>query len=154
MELQILVGKESKEWLRDAEALVTRLENVAKKIKVKVSGDDGIDESTDEATDDATDDDDDFNENKKEKKAKSDFEDEEDAGDFTSDDEEETEKPKKAKKLTVDDVNEACKKRAARTGGKEGRSEVLTILKKKFKTQSVSELKPEAYAACIAAMKA
>lgn len=60
---------------------------------------------------------------------------------------------KKAKKLTVDDVNDACKVRAAHTGGKEGRTEVLAILKKNFRTTSVSELKPEQYAAVIKAME-
>ncbi len=58
----------------------------------------------------------------------------------------------KSKKLTVDDVNDACKARAAATGGKAGRTEVLTILKKKFKTESVSELRPEQYQACVDAM--
>jgi predicted transcriptional regulator len=61
-------------------------------------------------------------------------------------------KSKKAKKVTLDDVNDACKARAADTGGKEGRTEVLGILKKKFKVASVSELKPEQYQAVIEAM--
>lgn len=61
-------------------------------------------------------------------------------------------KKEKVKKVTVDDVNDACKARAMVKGGKLGRSEVLTILKKKFKTESVSELKPEQYAECIGAM--
>lgn len=95
------------------------------------------------------------------KKAKS-FDDDEEETDDTeseeSDDEDDTEdeepapKKKAKKKLTVDDVNEACKARAADTGGKEGRAEVLGILKKKFKTQSVSDLKPEQYADVIKAM--
>jgi hypothetical protein len=61
---------------------------------------------------------------------------------------------KKAKKLTVDDVNDACKERAARTGGKEGRAEVLALLKKNFKTASVSEVKPEDYEKLVKIMKA
>lgn len=77
-------------------------------------------------------------------------EDEDDNEDFT------TPKPKKKteKKLTVDDVNDACKVRAQSIGGKEGRKQVLLILKKKFKTESVSELKPEQYAEAISAMQA
>lgn len=75
---------------------------------------------------------------------------------FEEDDEEEVEeeappkKKAKAKKVTVDDVNDACKARAA-SGS---RAEVLGILKKKFKVASVSELEPEQYAAVIAAMEA
>jgi len=57
----------------------------------------------------------------------------------------------KAKKVTIDSVNDACKKRAA-AGGKKGRAEVLAILKKKFKTESVSDLEPEDYQKCIDAM--
>lgn len=64
-----------------------------------------------------------------------------------------TAKPEKKKKWTIDDVNDACKARAAKTGGKKGRAEVLAILTKKFETTSVSELEPEQYAEAIAAMK-
>lgn len=60
---------------------------------------------------------------------------------------------KKAPKLTIDDVNDACKAKAQSIGGKEGRQIVLGVLKKKFKTTSVSELKPEQYALAIAAME-
>ncbi len=59
-----------------------------------------------------------------------------------------------AKKLTVDDVNDACKAKAASIGGKAGREQVLTILKKKFKTTSVTELEPEQFEAAIAAIAA
>lgn len=57
-----------------------------------------------------------------------------------------------AKKLTLDDVNDACKARAKRTGGPEGRKEVLALLKKHFKASSVSELKPEQFAKAIEVM--
>lgn len=60
----------------------------------------------------------------------------------------------KGKKFTSDDVHDACKQRALRTGGKAGRNEVLAILEKKFKVESVSELKPEQYNAVVAAMEA
>lgn len=59
----------------------------------------------------------------------------------------------KPPKLTIDDVNDACKKKAASIGGKPGREKVLAALKKHFKTSSVSELKPEQYAACIKLME-
>lgn len=61
-------------------------------------------------------------------------------------------KSAKAKKITIAQVNDACKARA-KAGGKEGRAQVLSILKKHFKTQSVSEIKPELYAKVIQAMK-
>lgn len=70
------------------------------------------------------------------------------------DEEEEKPTPKKAKKLTADDVNDACKLRAKRNGGgKDGRNEVLAILKKKFKVTSVMDLKEDQYAKVIAAMQ-
>jgi hypothetical protein len=58
---------------------------------------------------------------------------------------------KKAKKVTVSEVNDACKARA-RAGGKKGREQVLSILKKKFKTESITEIDPGDYAAVIEAM--
>lgn len=63
--------------------------------------------------------------------------------------EEEAPAPKKAKakKVTLDDVNDACKAFArANGGGKEGRDMVLKLLKKNFKTTSISELAVEDYA--------
>lgn len=54
----------------------------------------------------------------------------------------------KAKKLTLDDVNDACKAHAAANG----RPATLELLQKKFKTQSVTALKPEQFEACISAM--
>lgn len=55
---------------------------------------------------------------------------------------------KGAKKYSVNDVNDACKKKAAATD----RKQVLTILKKKFGVASVTELKAEQYADVIKAM--
>lgn len=57
-------------------------------------------------------------------------------------------KTAKPKKLTLDDVNDACKAHAAA----KGRKETLAVLQKKFKTQSVTALKPEQYEACVSAM--
>lgn len=74
-----------------------------------------------------------------------------DDGGFDADEEPEEEKPKKstkAKKITLDEVNDACKAHA----GANGREATLAILKKKFKTESVAALKPEQYEACISAM--
>lgn len=65
--------------------------------------------------------------------------------------EKKTAKPKMSK-ITPKMVGDACKLRAQETGGKEGRQEVLTILKKKFGVTSVSALKPEQYASVIKAM--
>jgi hypothetical protein len=167
MELQILVGAESKEWLKDAEALVNRLEKVLKAINanssLKGQNIEEDKESGEDTLNKVNEDDEDFTPVKKTsgKKAKS-FEDEEEADlgsspETDSDDEdEEFEKPtkKRAKKITLDDVNDACKERAAdEGGGKEGRSVVLKILKKKFKVDSVSELEETQYAAVISAMK-
>lgn len=80
---------------------------------------------------------------------------------FDDDDEDDEEpapvKTKKSKalpKITLDDVNDACQERALRTGGKKGREEVLAILKKQFKTNSVSGLKPDQYGAVIEALQA
>ena len=57
------------------------------------------------------------------------------------------------KKITIDDVNDACRKLALKIGGKPGREKVLGILQKKFKTKTVSALKPEQYADVLAALK-
>jgi hypothetical protein len=82
------------------------------------------------------------------KKAAASFDDDEE-----NDEEEAPPKKKKAPKISLDDVNDACKARAVEEGGgKTGRGIVVAILKKKFKTESVGELKPEQYAAVIEAM--
>ena len=152
LEVQFLVGAESKKWLSDFTELVERLEKAAPKgakgktdAVAKSFNDDEDEEQTvtHRRTEESFDSDDEGN--KQEASA-----DEDEDTDFTA----KPETKKKAKKLTVDDVNDACKARAAVTGGKEGRKEVLGILKKKFKVESVSDLKEDAYAACIAAMKA
>lgn len=161
MEVKLLVGAESKQWLQDMESLTSRLEKVAAKIKGSASlKGHFIEEDEDEADlkkDAAADEDDgDFVATKKaSKKAKS-FDDDEEGETESTNDEEEFEAPtkKRAKKLTVDDVNDACKERATdEGGGKAGRMAVLGILKKKFKVQSVTDLDEKQYAAVISAMK-
>ena len=54
----------------------------------------------------------------------------------------------KTKKITIEDVNDACKK----FGKANGRPNVLKVLKKQFKVESVTELEPTQYAAVIEAM--
>jgi hypothetical protein len=158
LELAILVGQESKEWLQKLETLVARLESAGGGGKVKDS--------------DAEEDDEDLTPKKKAAK-KVDFDDDEDSDDADSDDnddsededsedDDEEEKPKrgrpaKKKALTDDDVNQACKERVARlvedgTDQKEARAEVVGILKKKFKVKSVAELDPDQYEAVIKVM--
>lgn len=68
------------------------------------------------------------------------------------DEDEADEKPAKAKKapkLTIDDVNDACKERCGRTN----RAEVLGLLKKNFKVKSVTDLEPTDYEKCIKLLK-
>ncbi len=167
MEIAVLAGAESKQFLVDLTKQIDRLEaltgtkglSASVKKTAPVPGDENmpdVDEDfapkakvksaaaakfEDDETEDAP--------PVKTKAKAAPVEDEDDGGDFMA-------APKtkaKAKKLTVDDVNDACKAKAASIGGAEGRKEVLSILKKKFKTQSVSELQPEQYAEAIAAME-
>lgn len=161
LEFDFIAGAETKAFLANLTKQIDRLEKLS---GIKVAPVKAAPEV--EETD--TDEDDDFTPKKavaKAKKAIAKFEeedeDESDGEEVEEDAEEEDEdfktpppasKKAKAKKVTVDDVNDACKARAAATGGKEGRNEVLAILKKKFKTTSVSDLKPEQYAQAIEAM--
>lgn len=158
--LGIMVGAESKEWLADLTKQIDRLEKMQAENTVTTAG--AVDTVEVEA-------DEDFAPKKPAKKSAAAKAFEEEAEEEETEESEETEeeeeegftakvtkvgKAGKPKKLTLDDVNDACKGRAAATGGKKGRGEVLAILKKKFGTESVSELKPEQYAACVAAMGA
>lgn len=56
-----------------------------------------------------------------------------------------------AKKVTIDDVNDACKTKAAALGA-DGRKKVLNALKKNFGVVSVTELKEDQYADVIKKM--
>lgn len=63
-------------------------------------------------------------------------------------------KAEKGPVINLKDVNEACKaKMQAEGGGKSGREAVLAILKKKFKTQTLSDLDADQYAAVVKAMQ-
>lgn len=109
-------------------------------------------EASAKANTETDDDDDDFKPTKgsPKKQAKS-FDDEEpEETENESDDEAPPKKAKgkKSKKITSDDVNDACKKRASG----DRRKEVLAILKKQFKTESVSDIEEDQYADVIKAM--
>lgn len=154
LEISLLVGAESKEFLKKFADLVERMEAaVATKATAPEYTTVEVEETEDEDVE--------VKPSKKKPKAKpavvEEAEDEEDAVEETEaeeddeSEEEEEEAPKakpKKKKLTIDDVNDACKARAK--GGK--RKEVLNILKKQFKVESVSELDEDQYADVIAAM--
>lgn len=72
----------------------------------------------------------------------------EDEGDFMEAAPAKTKGKAAAKKLTVNDVNDACKAKAQATD----RKTVLGILKKKFNVASVTELKADQYADVVKAM--
>lgn len=169
-ECKVLAGAESKAWLADLTQVVERMEKAAGLLSTaKVQAPKTtvlLDDDSDDDVQTAESEDDDFaakpaKKGKKGKKAAAAFEDddsddapaveqesEDDDADFTAP----VKKTKPAKKLTVDDVNDACKAKASSIGGKPGRAKVLEILKKNFKTESVSELKPEQYAKCVQLM--
>lgn len=176
LELALLVGQESKKWLANFEALVKRLENAtagATSKKAKALDDDDEDSETESESDDdtetTTDEDDDSDddvsvhrrsakgfdsEDDNEGESEDESENEESESDESEDEEEKPVKKQANKKITIETVNDACKAKAAKIGGKEGRLAVLKVLKKKFKTETISDLKPDQYAAVIAAMKA
>lgn len=171
----VMAGPESKSFLVDLTKQLDRFEKLTAGKGIKALIPDADDEETIDAS--GEDEEEDFAPKKgKAKKAAAAFDDDEEAEISTeAEDEADLEQPQameddededftaapgkkaakgkvKVKTLTVDDVNDACKARCAAMGGSKGRAEVLAILKKKFKTESVSELNPEQYAACIAAM--
>lgn len=155
LELVLMAGDQSKTFLGDLEALVERMEAAVGASGVKKSS------SKAEAAAEPEEEEDDFAKKPGGKKGAKGFDEDEDdapakksaskkAADFGSEEEAEEPAPKKgkAKKLTVDDVNDACKAHA----GRHNRAETLALLKKKFKVSSVTELEPEDYEACIEAM--
>jgi len=148
LELALLVGEQSKGFLASLTQQIDRLEALAGKIGNGATGVTAGDDSDEEELAPAP--------KKNTKKAAASF-DEEDAEvetEAAADDEDESfeappKKAAKAKKLTVEDVNAACKARAARTDFKSTKA----LLKKTFKVDSVQDLKPEQYAKVIAAMQ-
>lgn len=160
LELVIMAGAESKEWLNRLESVLTRMEKLNGLLDDKTADTDETEDSVLVDVDDA--DDEDFAPKKKPAKKGNSFDEDEDETEDAEEDEDaetteneeddETEEaeeddepaPKKksstkAKKLTVDDCNDAARELAK----KHGRSAVLDIMKKNFKTKSVTELKPE-----------
>lgn len=177
--MEITVSKEALEFLTRLETLVAGLDAVASSAKKKTppkekpaSVADGLVENVDEDADE------DFTPKTKKKAAPASksFDDEEDEvpnddvteeqteegdGDFMEEKPKTKAKPKapKVKKFTMADVNAACKARVTREmsdnelDSKEARDAVLSILKKKFKVKSVTDLEPEDYAAVVAEME-
>lgn len=174
LKIALLAGAESKQFLSTLTEQIDRLEGLIGKFpkttgKAVSPADDG--DGDDEESVEADDDDEDFTakpaKTVKKKAAAADFDDEDEDEEAAVEEDEavETEEeelppppPKKlaakgkAKKISVNDVNEACKRRAAAGGSENGRKEVLAILRKKFKTESVSALSEGQYQACIDAM--
>ncbi len=163
LELAILAGDESKKFLVDLTKQIDRLEKLSgKKAKASEETEEEEEVETEEETE-VEDDDDDFSEKAPAKKGKTEDFDDEEVEESADEEEEEApeEKPKrgrKPKKLTSDDVNAACKDNVHAqiergTGSKEARSNVVALLKKKFKVSSVSDLEEDQYADVIKALK-
>lgn len=149
LEVSMLVGPESKAWLVSMEGLLARMEKLAGVTGSKAAKATEAEETEEEEEDFGT-------KKPKAKKAKGFDEEEEEEEEAEEEEEEEEEAPKKKakKKIDLDDVNDACKKKCIEEGGgKEGRAVVLKILKKNFKTESVTDLKPEQYAKAIELME-
>lgn len=157
LELALLAGAETKTFLVDLAKLVERMEKAAGLIvvpKTKTAGPVDEDEDTysaDTGTD--FDADDDFAPAKTatKKKATAAFDDDE--TDTESEDDFDAAPPKKApaktKKFTEKDAHQACKEYAAINGV----AETKALLKKKFKTMSVSEIPQEKYGELISLMQ-
>ena len=154
LELSIMAGPQTKEFLNELAGLVERLEKAADIVELKV---DGFKEAKAPlkteppagANVEVEDDEEDFAPPNAAKKTAS----------FDDDDEEDEAPPveapakkakkEKAKAVTLDDVNDACLERAARSN----RAEVLGILKKHFKVKSVTDLDEADYAEVIKLLK-
>ncbi len=163
IELALLVGAESKAWLRDLTAIVERLEKASTTKTGKTAKATEVDED-DEIEAAADDEDEDFAPKKKKAKKTTSFDDDDAEIEAATDDEDEEEtdtfsartakeksSKKKAPKITRDDVNDACKAYAA-SFAKGGREQVLKVLRKKFKTETISDIDPKQYEAVIEAL--
>lgn len=161
LELGIMAGAESKVWLADLTKQIDRLERLTsgKGLKADASEDADTDEAEEVEAAETDDAEEDFAPKVKKaaKKTAAAFEEEtEEAAEETEEEEESfvapAKKAKKAAKVTLDDVNDACKARARAVGGKKGIEAVKAILLKKFKTDSITKIKEENYPAIVAAM--
>lgn len=134
LELEVVVKRETREFLAALTAQVDRLEKLTVKGK-----------------EDETEEQDEFSARTANKKETSDFDAED--NDADSDETEEVEvksTKKKTKKLTSDDVNDAAKARAKRTSI----AEVKKFLVKKLGVKSISELDEEDYEKAVKLLKA
>lgn len=119
-----------------------------KKAGKKVTKKKVVDDNDEDDSDDDDSDDDD--------NAETEDDDDDDADEDTDSDDsdDEDEKPAKKKapakkaKVTIKDVNAACKA-YAKSLGKTGFEKTQALLKKKFKVSSISDLKPEHYATAV-----
>lgn len=146
LEIGVIAGAESKAFLVELTRQIDRLEKLG-----------GVAKTAEEKTEESTEDEEEeFEEapKKRGKKRAEDFGDDEPAAE-----EEEAPKKGKKKKLTLDDVNDACKARVKAIieeqgcTGQDARSAVLKLLKKKFDVKSVSDLEPEQYEDVIIALE-
>lgn len=152
-------GKEIAEKLRFQAGCIEGMDPKKAASKANTDGefDDGVEEAPKKSAakgkakaasaEESFDEDDGFNED-----AESSFDDD------SFEEEEVKEAPKKGKgkaapKVTIDQVNDACKERVKKIGGPDARKKVLALLKKNFGVTSVSELEPSQYADVVASMK-
>lgn len=179
LEIAVLAGAESKAWLAGFTQQVDRLEKIAKKLggaaPAETDADDDAGDDGEEAAPKksakkapakkaaAKADDDDFNDDAGDDGDAGDSDDfSDDAGggegddDFGDDGDDEPApkkapaKKEKAPALKHKDVVAACKEAA----GRSNRATVLSMLKKKFKVSSTTDLKAEQYAEAIEELKA
>jgi hypothetical protein len=111
--------------------------------KAKPKDEDEEEEDEEESEDEADESEDENEEDESEDESDDSDDDEEDESEDEDDDEEEDEKPAKGKKgtkkkLTIEQVNEAAKAACKRDGW--SRKKVLSILKKKFGTETLSDV--------------
>ena len=175
LELAILAGAETKQFLHDLTKIVERLEKAATGHSVKTEEDDTTYEETKTTTrktkakQETVEDDEEFvakhqkyDDDEEAEARKETLTTQEDDDIESFEDEEETEekpaKKEKAKKLTLNDVNDAAKARVKWEISKRGisspeaRATVLALMKKNFKVSTVTALKPEQYEAFIKIM--
>ncbi len=163
LEIKILAGAESKQFLVNLEKLVKRME------AVDTSATTEAEETETEAETEAEETETSFDGAEEEAEETEAEETESESFDAPAEEEEEEEAPKKsakatkapkAKKVTTDDVNDAAKAAVTRIIGKRGvtgkdaRGVVLACLKKNFKTETISKLDDEQLAKAVTVLAA
>lgn len=144
LELALLAGAESKQFLVDFTKQIDRLEKLAGKGTVTMTARSATAAPVET---EYTDTDDDFD-NAAKPEVETAATDDDDDDDFGTTPVKAAPKAK-AKKVTIDDVNNACKARAK--GGR--REEVLKLLKKNFKTESIAQIPEKSWARAIELME-